>query len=95
MSNLRSRAYSAIKGKSKSKHTIELLGCSVEELKIHLEKQFVKDMNWQNYGQWHIDHIKPCSSFDLTDPEQQKLCFHYSNLQPLWAKDNIKKSNKY
>jgi hypothetical protein len=97
MSNLRSRVYSAIKGKSKSKHTIELLGCSVEELKIHLEKKFTKGMGWKNYGLygWHIDHIKPCSSFDLTDPEQQKLCFHYSNLQPLWAKDNIKKSNKY
>jgi hypothetical protein len=91
---LRGRIWKALKRNSKYSTSLELLGCSIEELKIYLEKQFVKDMNWQNYGQWHIDHIKPCSSFDLTDPEQQKLCFHYSNLQPLWAKDNIKKSDK-
>jgi hypothetical protein len=91
---LRGRIWKALKRNSKYSTSLELLGCSIEELKIYLEKQFVKDMNWQNYGQWHIDHVKPCSSFDLTDPEQQKLCFHYSNLQPLWAKDNIKKSDK-
>ena len=91
---LRGRIWKALKRNSKYSTSLELLGCSIEELKIYLEKQFVKDMNWQNYGQWHIDHVKPCSSFDLTDPKQQKLCFHYSNLQPLWAKDNIKKSDK-
>jgi DNA/RNA endonuclease G (NUC1) len=53
-------------------------------------------MNWENYGKngWHIDHIIPCASFDLTDPKQQKNCFHYTNLQPLWAADNIRKSDK-
>ena len=91
---LRGRIWKALKRNSKYSTSLELLGCSIEELKIYLEKQFVKDMNWQNYGKWHIDHVKPCSSFDLTDLEQQKLCFHYSNLQPLWAKDNIKKSDK-
>ncbi|NBQ17559.1 hypothetical protein EBU24_04530 [bacterium] len=87
--------YSA-NGIGKSKHTMELLGCSIEELKIYLEKQFVKGMCWNNYGKkgWHIDHILPCASFDLTDPEQQKICFHYTNLQPLWAKDNYKKRDK-
>lgn len=54
-------------------------------------------MSWENYGfyGWHIDHIKPCSKFDLTDPKQQEQCFHYSNLQPLWAIENFKKSDKY
>jgi hypothetical protein len=86
-----------LKGNNKSQHSIELIGCSSKELESYLENQFTEGMTWENYGYygWHIDHIKPCSSFDLTDPEQQKLCFHYSNLQPLWAKDNIKKSNKY
>ena len=51
-------------------------------------------MNWDNYGQWHIDHIRPCASFNLLDPIEQKICFHYTNLQPLWAEDNLKKSNK-
>jgi hypothetical protein len=91
---LRGRIWKALKRNSKYSTSLELLGCSIEELKTYLEKQFVEDMNWQNYGQWHIDHIKPCSSFDLANPEQQKICFHYTNLQPLWAKDNIKKSDK-
>jgi hypothetical protein len=59
-----------------------------------LEKQFTKGMNWKNYGKWHIDHIKPCASFDLSLEHEQKLCFHFTNLQPLWAKDNIRKSDK-
>jgi hypothetical protein len=71
------------------------LGCSSwDELKNYLEKQFTCGMNWENMGEWHIDHIIPCSSFDLTNIEQQMKCFHYSNLQPLWAKDNLSKSNK-
>lgn len=93
--SLRVRLYGATKGLL-SESTIKLIGCSTSELKNHLEKQFVKGMSWQNYGKngWHIDHIKPCTSFDLTDPKQQKLCFHYTNLQPLWASDNISKGNK-
>ena len=77
-------------------HTLDLLGCSVEELWIHLEKQFTAGMTRENHGRngWHIDHIIPCASFDLSDPEQQSQCFHYTNLQPLWAEDNIKKGNK-
>lgn len=51
-------------------------------------------MTWENHGKWHMDHIKPCSSFDLTDPEEQKLCNHYSNLQPLWDYENLQKRDK-
>lgn len=76
---------------------MELIGCSIEHLKEHIEKQFVEGMNWENwsfYG-WHIDHIRPIASFDLSDPAQVKECFHYSNLQPLWAKDNLSKGDKF
>jgi len=74
---------------------LDLLGCTVEELRAHLEKQFKRGMSWSNYGRWHIDHIRPCASFDLTDPEQQRICFHYSNLQPLWAEENMRKGAKH
>jgi len=97
--SIRSRINIALrKGKGTKNNNIEsLLGCNIDFLKKYIAKKFTKGMSWDNYGLygWHIDHIKPCSSFDLTKPEQQKLCFHYSNLQPLWAKDNISKSNKY
>lgn len=95
----RSRTNDAIKrcGASKSSKTLELLGCSLKSLKSYIESKFLDGMNWDNYGYhgWHIDHIRPCCSFDLTDPEQQKQCFHYTNLQPLWAKDNLRKHGKY
>ena len=91
--NLRKRLWDAIKGNNKSASTIKLLGCAVEYLKNHLESQFTEGMNWDNYGKWHIDHIIPCASFDFTDPFQQRECFHFSNLQPLWAEDNLKKGS--
>ena len=96
-SNLRSRFNVAIKRKWKKTSVIELTGCSIDELKIHIEKQFSEGMNWKNWSKegWHIDHIKPLSLFDLTNIKEQKKAFHYTNLQPLWAKDNIIKSNKY
>ena len=52
-------------------------------------------MSWENHGTWHIDHRVPCAKFDLTKKEEQEKCFHYTNLQPLWAKDNLSKGNKY
>ncbi len=93
--SLRSRVYNVMKGNTKSFAILELLGCSLKELKKHIENQFQKGMSWENYGfyGWHIDHIIPCSKFNLIDPEQQKTCFNYSNLQPLWAIDNLRKSN--
>jgi hypothetical protein len=101
---LRWKIWDALKGNSKSFSIIELLGCSIKQLKKHLESQFKPNMTWDNWGrgdkgkgmkEWHIDHIKPCSKFDLSNPEEQKKCFNYKNLQPLWARKNIIKSNKY
>lgn len=93
--NLRRRLSHTVLGHHKSARTLELLGCTVEELRGYLEKQFKRGMSWSNYGRWHIDHIKPCASFDLTDPEQQRICFHYTNLQPLWAEENMRKGAKH
>tara|TARA_R110000824_G_scaffold8429_9_gene38217 strand:- start:825 stop:1427 length:603 start_codon:yes stop_codon:yes gene_type:complete len=93
--NCRSRVYNALRGIAiKSDKTVNLIGCPIPELKTHLESQFTEGMSWENYGDWHVDHIKPCASFDLTDPDQQKECFNFSNLQPLWAYDNMSKGAK-
>jgi Uri superfamily endonuclease len=80
---------------NKSKSCFHYIGCSVPHLRQHLEAQFTDGMTWDNHGEWHIDHIKPCASFDLTDAEQQRECFNYTNLQPLWAVDNLTKGAKY
>jgi hypothetical protein len=72
-----------------------LLGCTRDELRLHLERQWTEGMTWENYGEWHIDHIRPCASFNLLDPEQVVACFHYSNLQPLWARDNQRKHTRW
>jgi hypothetical protein len=88
---LKTRLYLALKGNPKLSTTMKLVGCSIEQLKQHLEKQFKKDMTWKNYGKWHIDHIRPCASFNLSKLSEQRKCFHYTNLQPLWAKDNLQK----
>jgi len=74
---------------------MKLVGCSIDFLKQHLENKFKPGMSWKNYGKWHIDHIRPCASFDLRKPAEQKKCFHYSNLQPLWAKENLVKGKFY
>lgn len=92
--NMRRRVLDAIKRNPKQSTTLKLVGCSIEELKLHLESLFLPSMSWDNYGQWHIDHIIPCSSFDLSNQNEQKKCFHYTNLQPLWAADNLKKGTK-
>lgn len=94
VNSVRCRIYKYLnkKGISKKNKTFDLVGCSPQELKEHLEKKFTDNMSWENYGQWHIDHILPLSSAK-SESEIYLLC-HYSNLQPLWAKDNIMKGNK-
>ncbi|MEI6702601.1 MAG: hypothetical protein WCL71_03575 [Deltaproteobacteria bacterium] len=84
------------KGTVKIATTLSLLGCSPAVLKTHIENQFEPGMTWDNHGLhgWHVDHIKPCAKFDLTKEAEQMECFHYSNLQPLWAEDNLKKGSK-
>lgn len=79
---------------SKTKQTFALLGCSMDEFMNYLQSKFRNGMSFENYGQWHIDHVIPCDAFDLTIPENQEKCFHYTNLQPLWALENRIKSNK-
>lgn len=80
--------------KSVSKKSKELLGCSLDEYKKYLENLFEEEMSWENYGEWHIDHVKPISSFDLTKEDEVKAAFHYSNTQPLWKLDNLRKGSK-
>ena len=93
--NLRHRANMALRGTVKSKKTMKLLGTSIDNFWSHLESKFKPGMTRNNYGKrWHIDHVIPCASFDLTKPEEQFKCFHYTNLQPLWAKENLKKGAK-
>jgi len=93
-SYLRKRIWDALKNNFKSANTMKLIGCTIEFLKQHLEKQFKQGMSWSNYGSWHVDHIRPCASFDLSKPSEQRKCFHYTNLQPLWAKENLIKRDK-
>tara|TARA_Y100000816_G_scaffold272464_1_gene237928 strand:- start:447 stop:1223 length:777 start_codon:yes stop_codon:yes gene_type:complete len=78
----------------KSKRTAQIVGCDFNFLIKYLESKFKPGMSWDNMGTWHIDHIKPVSKFDLKNPAEQEKCFHYSNLQPLWAKENLEKSAK-
>jgi len=95
---LRSRVGKAVKAQyaSKAFKTMDVIGCSMQTLFVHLEKQFLPGMGWDNYGRegWHIDHIIPCAAFDLSKPAQQKKCFHFSNLRPAWARHNHAKASK-
>lgn len=95
---LRTRVYTSLKNYNKignKQHTMEYIGCSITELRTYLENLFSKDMTWENQGEWHIDHIKPCASFNLNDEDERNACFHYTNLQPMWGIENISKNDKY
>lgn len=94
-SNLRSRVANALQGRIKTGSLVETLGCSIEELKAWLAGWFEPGMTWENYGQWEIDHARPCASFDLTVLEHQKRCFHFLNLRPLWKVPNRVKGKRY
>lgn len=99
-----SRRIREILGQSKSNRCLDYVGCSLEHLKKHIEEQFVEGMSWENYGEdkngnrvnaWHIDHTIPCKAFNLSDETEVKACFNHRNLRPLWATDNIVKSDTY
>lgn len=93
--NMRRRLHHALHGKIKPDHTFNLIGCTVKELKLHLEKQFLPGMSWGNYGfgekSWHVDHIIMIKEFDITQENELRLAFHYTNLRPLWQHDNVTK----
>lgn len=93
-SNLRVRLSRALSYGFKTTSLSEYLGCSLEDLKSYLESKFEPGMTWQNYGEWHIDHIEPLCKFDLTDQVQLKEACCYGNLQPLWKRDNLVKGGK-
>lgn len=91
---LRSRIWHALNRHKKSASTEELTGCTLAELRAHLEKQFKPGMSWERPGEWHIDHRWPCARFDLSRADEQRACFHYTNLQPLWKRENLSKGGK-
>jgi len=94
--NLRNRIGMAVARLApKAAKTEELVGCTISRLRVMLESQWKPGMSWANYTTdgWHIDHIRPLASFDLTDPDQQRVAFHYTNLQPLWSADNLRKGS--
>jgi hypothetical protein len=93
---LRSRMRKALfaQGAKRAKASLELIGCSGEYFRAHIEVHFLPGMNWENRKEWHLDHKLPCASFDLTDPQQQLVCFHYSNIRPIWGADNMRKGAK-
>lgn len=95
-SSLRHRLWDALKHNFKSGSAVQDLGCTIPELKIYLENQFELGMTWQNWSPfgWHIDHKQALTNFDLTDREQFLKACHYTNLQPMWWLENIRKSNK-
>jgi hypothetical protein len=97
INNFRTAIYQVLKENNvqKNGHYFEILKYKPDELISHLEKQFIDGMNWENYGQWHVDHIRPISSFKITEigDDEFMKCWSLGNLQPLWGIDNIKKSN--
>ena len=95
--SLRCRIREKIKNIQLKVHLSKTIGKKPRELKDYIESKWLPGMTWENYGLygWHIDHIRPCSSFDLNNPEEIQKINHFSNLQPLWAKDNIAKGDKW
>lgn len=78
----------------KTEQTLDLLGISIPDFMEYLKSKFSIGMSFENYGQWHLDHIIPCYYFDLTKESERKTCFHYTNIQPMWAKDNLRKNKR-
>jgi hypothetical protein len=96
VARVRTRILVAINRKrtKKATRTLALIGCNADHLKSHIESLFLQGMSWENRSKWHIDHIVPIASFDICEPLQQRQAFHFTNLQPLWKRDNLVKSSK-
>lgn len=92
---LRNRVRKALKGGTSGASVLDAIGCSLDDLMSHLAAQFLDGMTWANHGEWHIDHRRPLSSFDLTDPDQYSAACHFKNLQPLWGRENQSKGSRY
>ena len=92
--NLRRRMYIAVRGNAKSGSAVQDLGCTISQFKLYIENQFEPGMTWKNQGKWHLDHVMPLASFDLTDRSQFLIAANWLNYQPLWAKDNLAKGSK-
>jgi hypothetical protein len=94
---LRKRIRNTVQRGDKAAPTMELLGCTREHFMAHIERQFKRGMTWDNHGvgegKWNLDHIQACASFDLTRADHQRICFHWTNIRPMWAIDNIKKGD--
>lgn len=104
LNNLRSRLASTLRRQNapKNNRTMDYTNCTVKFLYEYLEYQFTDGMNWKNMGTredgtpgWDIDHRRPCASFDLNNEEEKYMCFHWTNLQPMWHEDNLRKSDEY
>ena len=95
--NLRRRLHWAVTHQetTKDETTMKLVGCDLENLVDYLESNFQENMSWENYGEWHVDHVRPCNSFDLSDEGQQQVCFNWRNLLPLWGEENQIKADRY
>lgn len=91
---MRNRIRDLVRGITSTSACMEMVGCTPEVFKIHIENQFQPGMSWDKYGYetWHIDHKRPIATYDLKDEDQRRKAFHYSNLQPLWADENFRKS---
>lgn len=94
--NLRARLNKAVQKNYKSGSAVRDLGCSVEDFKAHIESKWTQGMSWDNYGRsgWHFDHVVPLCRFNLQDPIELKKACHYTNIQPMWASDNLAKRKK-
>lgn len=93
--NLARRMRFLLNGQQKSANTCDIIGCSPEELKVHIEKTFEDGMTWDNYGDWHIDHIIPCAAFDHSDDTELRACWNFRNLRAMWGIENIVKSSTF
>ncbi len=91
---MRNRLNAAIRGRFRAGSAVRDLGCSIPDFLIYVAERFLPGMSWENWGEWHLDHIRPLSSFDIADRAQFLMAAHFTNYQPLWAVDNLSKGSR-